>query len=166
VPEIDTPDPATNAGVAVAVPPLAIGKIPVTPVVKGRPVAFVSVADCGVPRIGVTSVGELDNTTLVLPVEVVTPVPPLTTGKTPVTSEVKSITLDATCTKSEPFQATNAFSPLGTVTPGVVGPEPTILTAYPPVVALIIMYVLDCAGAVMVLMLVRAPVHKRIASRD
>ena len=44
-PEIVTPDPATKAGVAVAVPPLAMGKMPVTPVVKGKPVAFVRVAD-------------------------------------------------------------------------------------------------------------------------
>ncbi|NBS75392.1 MAG: hypothetical protein EBT78_17635 [Betaproteobacteria bacterium] len=32
------------------VPPLATGKVPVTPVVKGSPVAFVSVAEAGVPR--------------------------------------------------------------------------------------------------------------------
>ena len=32
------------------VPPLATGSVPVTPVVKGSPVAFVSVADAGVPR--------------------------------------------------------------------------------------------------------------------
>jgi hypothetical protein len=47
------------------VPPLAIGRTPVTPVVSGKPVAFVSVADCGVPRIGVTSVGLVENTKLV-----------------------------------------------------------------------------------------------------
>jgi hypothetical protein len=84
VPEIDTPEPATNAGVAVAVPPLAIGRIPVTPVVNGSPVAFVKVPDAGVPRAGVTSVGELDNTTFPEPVEVVTPVPPEATGNVPV----------------------------------------------------------------------------------
>lgn len=60
--------PATNAGVAVPLPPLATGSNPVTPVVKGRPVAFVNVADVGVPRTGVTSVGEVDNTTLPVPV--------------------------------------------------------------------------------------------------
>jgi hypothetical protein len=32
------------------VPPLAMGKAPVTPVVKGRPVAFVRVAEAGMPR--------------------------------------------------------------------------------------------------------------------
>jgi hypothetical protein len=32
------------------VPPLAIGKVPVTPVVRGSPVALVRVADTGVPR--------------------------------------------------------------------------------------------------------------------
>ena len=42
--------PATIAGVAVPVPPLAIGNKPVTPVVSGRPVKFVAVPDEGVPR--------------------------------------------------------------------------------------------------------------------
>jgi len=36
--------------------------------------------DCGVPKIGVTNVGEVDNTTLPVPVDVVTPVPPLATA--------------------------------------------------------------------------------------
>ena len=85
------PDPlpisnAPFAGVVVKpVPPLATGSVPVTPVDRGSPVAFVSVAEVGVPRIGVTRVGLVDKTTLPLPVEVVTPVPPLATGSVPVT---------------------------------------------------------------------------------
>ena len=51
---------------------LVTGKFPVTPVVKGRPVAFVKVADCGVPRIGVTKVGEVANTNDPEPVSSVT----------------------------------------------------------------------------------------------
>lgn len=47
------------------VPPLATGKVPVTPVVSGSPVAFVSVAEDGVPSAGVTSVGEVENTKFV-----------------------------------------------------------------------------------------------------
>jgi hypothetical protein len=35
------------------------------------------------PRVGVTRVGELLNTTLPVPVDVVTPVPPLATGRVP-----------------------------------------------------------------------------------
>jgi len=62
------------------VPPLATGRVPVTPVVKGRPVAFVRVADVGVPKTGVTNVGLVDNTVLPEPVLVVTPVPPDVTG--------------------------------------------------------------------------------------
>jgi hypothetical protein len=50
------------------VPPLAVGKVPVTPVVSGRPVALVNVALVGVPRIGVTSVGEIAKTLAPLPV--------------------------------------------------------------------------------------------------
>ena len=64
---------------------MATGSVPVTPVDKGKPVAFVNVALVGVPKIGVTSVGLVDNTLLPEPVEVVTPVPPLATGNVPVT---------------------------------------------------------------------------------
>lgn len=71
--------------VVVPVPPLRIGSIPVTPVDKGNPVKLVAMPDAGVPRTGVTSVGELDRTTLPVPVELVTPVPPFTAGSTPVT---------------------------------------------------------------------------------
>ena len=71
------------------VPPLAIGKVPVTPVVSGSPVQLVKVPEEGVPKTGVVSVGLVDKTTLPEPVEVVTPVPPLATGKVPVTPVVK-----------------------------------------------------------------------------
>jgi hypothetical protein len=73
------------AAVVAAVPPLAIGRVPVTPVVKGRPVPFVSVPEVGVPRTGVIRVGLVFITnvepvpvwlaTLVaLPIEVIGPV--------------------------------------------------------------------------------------------
>ena len=42
--------PATSEGVVVPVPPLATGKVPVTPVVKGRPVKLVAVPEDGVPK--------------------------------------------------------------------------------------------------------------------
>jgi hypothetical protein len=71
--------PLTKA-VPLFVPPLAIGKTPVTPVVKGSPVALVRVSEVGVPRAGVTKVGLFDSTTLPVPVLVVVPVPPLATG--------------------------------------------------------------------------------------
>ena len=38
------------------------------PVERGRPTAFVSVTDVGVPRAGATSVGELASTTAPVPV--------------------------------------------------------------------------------------------------
>lgn len=41
------------------VPPLAIGKVPVTPVDKGNPVAFVKVPDAGVPNAGAVKVGDV-----------------------------------------------------------------------------------------------------------
>jgi len=84
-------DRALKAAPAVVwpVPPLAMAKVPVTPVERGKPVALVKVAEVGVPKTGVTNVGEVDKTTLPEPVEVVTPVPPLATGRVPVTPVVK-----------------------------------------------------------------------------
>ncbi|CAM6031534.1 unnamed protein product [Sphagnum compactum] len=46
----------------------ATGRLPVTPVESGSPVAFVRVIDVGVPRTGVVSVGDVANTTLPVPV--------------------------------------------------------------------------------------------------
>ena len=78
-------------------PPLAIGRTPVTPVVSGSPVAFVSVTDDGVPSAGVTNVGDVAKT---MPPEPVTfcpsavatpvpneviPVPPLAIFRVPAT---------------------------------------------------------------------------------
>lgn len=50
------------------VPPFATGNVPVTPLVRGNPVQLVSVPDDGVPKIGVTSVGEVANTHAPVPV--------------------------------------------------------------------------------------------------
>lgn len=72
------------------VPPLATGKVPVTPVVSGRPVKLVATPDVGVPSKGVTSVGEVDNTLLPEPVDVVTPVPPVAIATVPVRSAAAS----------------------------------------------------------------------------
>ena len=62
---------------------------PEIPVAIGRPVQLVSVPDVGVPKIGVIKVGLIDKTTLPVPVEVVTPEPPLATGKVPIIPVVK-----------------------------------------------------------------------------
>jgi len=70
---------------ALLVPPLATGRIPVTPVVSGNPVQLVSVPLVGVPSSGVTSVGLLsmtnfdpvpvcEATEVALPTEVIGPV--------------------------------------------------------------------------------------------
>lgn len=70
--------------VVTPVPPLATGKVPVVPPSIGKPVTLVSTPLAGVPKAGVTSVGLLDNTTLPVPVDVVTPVPPRATERVPV----------------------------------------------------------------------------------
>jgi hypothetical protein len=49
---------------------------PDTPVEIGSPVAFVNVAEEGVPRAGAVSVGDVDSTTEPDPVDVLAPVPP------------------------------------------------------------------------------------------
>ena len=53
------------------------------------------------------------------------PVPPLSAGRMPDTSDVNTTGLLTIFTKSEPFHATKARTPEATVTP-VVGPEPRI----------------------------------------
>ena len=50
VPVMVTLVPATRAGVAVPEPPLATGKMPVTPVLRGSPVRLVAVPLDGVPK--------------------------------------------------------------------------------------------------------------------
>jgi len=119
---------------------------PDTPVEIGKPVAFVSVAAEGVPRFGVVSVGDVERTTFPLPVDVVTPVPPLATASVPArvivpvdvtgppdvvspvvppetfTLVTPSATLEETLTKSEPFHAARHFSPAATVIPAVGPP--------------------------------------------
>ena len=58
------------------------------------PVMFVPTRKLGVPRFGVTSVGLLDSTTFVVPVLVVTPVPPLSTAKVPATVTLPVVVVD------------------------------------------------------------------------
>jgi hypothetical protein len=70
---------------------LVTDKLPVTPVLSGRPVAFVSVTEVGVPKTGVVSVGDIDKTLLPEPVDVVTPVPPAATGKVPAARAVLEV---------------------------------------------------------------------------
>jgi hypothetical protein len=41
----------------IPVPPLATGRVPVTPVVIGSPVALVNVPDAGVPKTGAVNTG-------------------------------------------------------------------------------------------------------------
>lgn len=53
---------------AIPVPPLFAGRVPVTPVESGRPVAFVNTPLVGVPNSGVISVGEVANTLAPVPV--------------------------------------------------------------------------------------------------
>jgi hypothetical protein len=99
------------ATVVALVPPLAIGRVPVTPVVSGRPVAFVKVIADGVSRAGVVRDGLADNTT-VLPVPVVVAaeiaVPlPANTGELIVVSIVMAgVVVDVATVPANPFVET------------------------------------------------------------
>ena len=56
----ELPFPFTNPlRVLTPVPPFETGKIPVTPVDKGKPVKFVATPDAGVPRVGLVNTGEV-----------------------------------------------------------------------------------------------------------
>ena len=110
-------------------PPLASPKVPVTPVVKGRPVKLVATPEVGVPSNGVTNVGEVDRTTEPVPVEVVTPVPPFKTGSVPVTPVVKGkpVRLVATPEVGVP---NNGVTNVGEVDNTTL-PEPVVLYEVP-----------------------------------
>jgi len=94
------------------VPPRATLSVPVVPATIGKPVALVKTPLAGVPRAGVTSVGELAKTSAPVPVSSVTaaarfalegvprnaaipvpndvmPVPPLATGRVPATPDAR-----------------------------------------------------------------------------
>ena len=111
----DVPLPSSTllaVSVVAPVPPLATGRVPVTPVVKGRPVALVITPDAGVPNAGVIKVGDVANTNAPEPVSSLTavarfalegvpnqvatpapkeviPVPPFATGSVPITPLAK-----------------------------------------------------------------------------
>ena len=73
---------------------------------------------------GVTSVGELLRTTLVVPVEVVTPVPPFATGNVPLTPVAKGIAERVPPSVSEPELVTVPVS----VNPLTVPAPETLVT--------------------------------------
>jgi hypothetical protein len=154
---------------------LATGKIPVTLVVRlAKVVDVVPVPPLAMGSVPVTFVVRLANV-----VEVV-PVPPLAIANVPATVtapdvavlgvkpvEPKSIvvtpsaTLEDTLTKSLPFHAQTALSPVTIVTPAV-GPAPTSLTDCAVDVSLIIKYTLLAAGAVIVSKLAGLPEQRII----
>ena len=73
---------------------------------------------------GVTSVGELLRTTLVVPVEVVTPVPPFATGNVPLTPVAKGIAERVPPRVNDPYEVTVPVS----VSPLTVPAPETLVT--------------------------------------
>ena len=125
------------------------------------PVIFVPTKAEGVPKAGVTSVGEVDKTTSPVPVEVVTPVPPLRTGKVPVTLVVRSIAPASISlvTLPVPIAVTPALvivtSPVGATAAAMFETSPTMI--FPEVSA-------DPTGEVPVMVVLVTPVTRPLAS--
>ena len=73
--------------------PIKLALVRADPAVRpvAVPVMFVPISADGVPKSGVTKVGLFDRTTEPVPVEDVTPVPPLSTGNVPLTCVAKPI---------------------------------------------------------------------------
>ncbi len=108
--------PVPVAAVA-PVPPFAIGKVPVTPVVSGRPVAFASV-----------TAGPFASTTLPVPVEVVVPVPPLATARVPPRVSVPEVVI------GEPVKVSPVVPPLAATLVTVPLPEVAMVWQVKPVI--------------------------------
>jgi hypothetical protein len=115
---------------------------PETPVATGRPVQLVNVPEVGVPKTGVINVGEVLNTVLPVPVDVVTPVPPDVTG-----SAAPSVNDEAwvvTSTTFTPLLNTIIDLPAGTATPVPELFLMVIVSAHP----LFTMYCFSMAGTI------------------
>lgn len=111
--------------------------------------------EVGVPRTGVTSVGLVDNTTLPVPVEVVTPVPPLATGKVPVAPEVR-LTVPSVCFNE----------PLVSNVPSVVQVSPTFSVTLAMVrkVLLLLYEIVSVTAAVSLFSIVMVLITRRVAA--
>ena len=68
VPHVPSPRQKVDDVAEVPLFKFVTGRLPVTPVVSGNPVAFVSVTLVGVPSKGVTNVGDVDSTTDPVPI--------------------------------------------------------------------------------------------------
>ena len=86
-------DPSEAALPTEVTAPVKLALVVTLPAVRPAavPVMFVPTSADGVPKAGVTNVGELLRTTLVVPVLVVTPVPPFRTGNAVPDSPIASV---------------------------------------------------------------------------
>ena len=90
---VTLPKPIVVALPTLVTSPVRFALVVTLPAVKfaAVPEIFVPTNVDGVPKLGVTNVGDVDNTTLPEPVDVVTPVPPFVTDKVPVILNVTLI---------------------------------------------------------------------------
>jgi hypothetical protein len=148
----NTTPPVPVEAVVDPVPPLATGRVPVTPVVNGNPVALVRTTADGMPNAGVVNTGLDARTTEPVPVTVVTPVPPDVTANgltnaasvatnTGVTNDVEYMLAQDTFT---PSLNTTALIVVGTATPVPV----EFLTVIVSAVSFCIKYCFSMAGTI------------------
>lgn len=126
------PSPRQNVDPLAAVPlsKFVTGKLPVTPVVNGRPVALVSVAADGVPMSGVVSAGDVVMATLPVPLIAYSPNTPALSKSTRVVVPLETA-LDPTT--SEAVGAPHVPSPRQNVEPDAPVPEFKFATGRLPV---------------------------------
>lgn len=106
---------------------------PETPVVIGKPVAFVSVPDVGVPRTGVTNVGLVANTSAPLPVSSL------------MTPASCADVVAANCESGLPVtpHVGHAIVPVEVIVPPVMGEVVAMLVTVPPPVPVVVLSVIS-----------------------
>ena len=117
------PSPRQNVVLDALVPlfRFVTGRLPVTPVVNGSPVALVSTPDAGVPRAGVTNVGLVANTAAPVPVGLL------------MTPSSCAEVVEANCDSGLPVtpHVAQAIVPVVVIGPPVIGPVVAMLVTVP-----------------------------------
>ena len=159
----DVNDPKEAALPTDVTMPVRLALVVTVPAVKPAavPVMFVPTRVDGVPRFGVTSVGLSDSTLLPVPVEVVTPVPPLVTGSA--VPKVRALKCESASITFVPLTNKCIFAPLGTVMPVPAAVFTRML--WPPDVLFWTMYCFWIVGTTRLRVAVKAPVEVALRTK-
>lgn len=121
------------------------GRFPVTPVERGSPVALVKTRAVGVPRAGVTSVGDVARTTLPLPVVLAALIAVPLPERIPVTDVLRviaGVVVAFATVPAKPFaETTETVVTVPVLAESVpaenVRPVPTVISSMAPVLAVV-----------------------------